>query len=365
MKNRLFLGESIQTVLKRQKLYNYILKQSKKSKKHQRIMHIKRPLLYQVLKYFSPALDCDKAQKDIAELYSAGFHIPTGSLIISNRGANLFSCSPRQKIPHVVRHIGFSVYVPGLGIETVNVGLVGNVYKTVPIIRTESACTPSMLFGSERCNCAHQWEVARELAANFNLLINSSSKTGKSFENWVQKQFVYKNGKHFPKKHGRGFVLLYVETQNGMGSGYTEGEFVQDLFNRASLRHRGEYSAEQHFQLNMRDGFDALGLTPDPRSQSNNLGYKITPIILDYLDIPKKIILLTNNPKKLQQVQEAGYSVERVATIGEVQLAGAQEAEQRKTDFGHFDINGNIASFEDEFTRLHTYLKKIEAKQKR
>ncbi len=149
-------------------------------------------------------------------------------------------------------------------------------------------------------------------------------------------------------------VMMHVDTQNGMGSGYTNDEFSFDLFSRASLRHRGEYSAEQIHQTSMAGGFEAIGIKPDPRSQHDEAGYRITPIVLDWLGISRDLIFLSNNKTKVKQLQNAGYRVQRIKSLGTVNPAGAQEAEERGTEFDHLDIGPEPVNFEDEMARLKT-----------
>ncbi|MFH1638351.1 MAG: radical SAM protein [Candidatus Woesearchaeota archaeon] len=336
---------------KKKKLYLKLLKLSEQSKG--KIFKIASTALFNdVMKTFGAALDNRKAKAGLKDIYEAAIHKETGSLIICNKGATLYSLSPKTDTPYITRHIGFCVYVPGLGIEFANVGLVGDVYNGKVVLRSESACTPSFLFGSQRCNCAYQWDSIRELAAHYNRISPPELKTGHEFENWVQKQFVYDGKRHIAKNSGPGFILMHIDTQNGMGSGYSEGEFAFDLFSRASIRHRGEYSSEQVKGTTMWGGFEAIGISPDPRRENGNLGYKITFILLDYLKTSKDLISLTNNPLKMCQLKNNGYSLTRVKSLGAVNLAGSQEAEQRGSEFKHLDINGDCVTFEEEHERL-------------
>lgn len=337
----------------KKKLYTKLLELASKDKSKDNVFRVtEKPLFNQVINTFGAALDNEKANADLSLIYEAGVHKKSGALIISNKGATLYSLSPRTRTPCITRHIGFCIYMPGLGIEFVNVGLVGDVYTGKSVLRTESACTPSFVFGSQRCNCAHQWDSIRELAAHFNKITPPKLESGREFELWVQKQFEHKGTKHFAKNKGHGFILMHLDTQNGMGSGYTKNEFAFDLFTRASMRHRGEYSSEQITQTTMWGGFGAIGITPDPRREHECAGYKITPIVLDYLDVSKEIVSLTNNPLKMKQLTDHGYRLTRIKSVGEVNLAGAQEAEQRGTEFHHHDINGECISFQEEFDRL-------------
>lgn len=232
---------------KQKEIFTKIANLASKDKSKSTVFFINEPNLFkEVIENFGPILDSNKAKSDLKDIYEIGLHKETGALIISNKGATLYCLSPKTETPYLAKHIGFCVYMPGIGIEFVNVGLVGNVYSGKVVLRSESACTPSFLFGSQRCNCAHQWNSINELAAYFHKINPPKVKSGKEFEAWVQKQSTYSNGKHlFVKNKNPGFILMHLDTQNGMGSGYTKNEFSYDLFSRASMRHRGEYSAEQ------------------------------------------------------------------------------------------------------------------------
>lgn len=312
-----------------------------------------RDLFNKIIFNFVTALDQEKATGDLMNIYDIAVHMKTKALIIANRGATLYSITEKFETPNLVRHIGACVYMPGLGMEYVNVGLVGNVYDKRIVLRTESACTPSFLFGSQRCNCHYQWKNIRELAAYFNEAKSPDIVDGDLFEAWVQDQYKYENGKHkYMQDSNLGFVMLHVDSQNGMGSGYTEDEFVFDLSERASLRHRGEYTSEQTYKTTMYGGFTTIGINGDPRAENDSIGYKITPVMLDYLDVNKDVIMLTNNPLKIKQMEDAGYNITRVKSIGAVNVAGSTEATQRGTEFHHLDIDGELTSFKEDYDRI-------------
>jgi len=348
-------------------LYVQLLKLADKDTSKEKIFRIIDPkLFYTVLSQFGAVLENSKAKYDLMSIYDIGLHKETGALIISNKGATLFSLSPRTNTPYLTRHIGLCVYVPNLGLEFVNVGLVGNVYDGQVVFRSESACTPSFLFGSQRCNCAYQWESIRELAANFNKITPPKSKSGSDFEKWVQNQSFCSDGKHFFKQNGKvGFILMHLDTQNGMGSGFSKDEFSFDLYSRASMRHRGEYSSEQIHKTTMLGGFEAIGLKPDPRRENDNAGYKLAFVVLDYLKTSKDLVFLTNNPLKMEHLKSNGYTLARIKTVGAVTLAGSQEAEQRGTEFDHLDINGGCITFKEEFNRLKSEIKRVISKDKK
>lgn len=347
-----------------EKTYEEVLDSIPKDYKEKIYKITDRNLFSKVLLNFVTALNQENAEGDLMKIYDVAVHMKTKALIIANKGATLYSLTEKYETPHLVRHIGLCVYMPGIGMEYANAGIVGNVYDDEIVLRAESACTPSFLFGSQRCNCHYQWKNIRELAASFNKIETPDIKNGDDFERWVQEQYKYENGKHIYENKGNlGFVMLHIDSQNGMGSGYTENEFVFNLAERASIRHRGEYTSEQTYKTTMYGGFTTIGLKGDPRSEGNNVGYKITPVILDYLGTNQKVIMLTNNPLKIMQMENFGYEVLRVKSIGAVNIAGSTEALQRGTEFNHMDINGDLTSFKEDYDRIKEEISQIVSKK--
>lgn len=231
---------------RQRQLYSQLLAHAKRHGGRGTIVAVSDPVLFaKTIEAFGPAISPGVDVCSVRKIFNAAVDSITGTVIVANAGATLFCHSPRGGTPYITRHIGMALYIPGLGIETVNVGLSGDVYDGPVVCRCESACTPSFLFGSQRCNCAHQWDSFRELAAFFNPVHPPRNQDGPAFEKWVQRQVKCRGGRHVFRNHGLGFIAIHIDSQNGMGSGATEGEFAVDLFSRASLRHRGEYSAEQ------------------------------------------------------------------------------------------------------------------------
>ena len=347
------MNNYIQKIKRMEQIYIEILEKIPQDYKEKIYKITDRTLFDKVISNFVTSLNQEKAEGDLMKIYDIAVHIETKALIIANKGATLYSLTEKYETPHLVRHIGFCVYMPEIGVEYANVGIVGNVYDKKIVLRTESACTPSFLFGSQRCNCHYQWKNIRELSAYFNEIETPNIENGDEFERWVQEQFEYNNGKHIYKNKGKlGFVMLHIDSQNGMGSGYTENEFVFDLSERASMRHRGEYTSEQTYKTTMYGGFTTIGINGDPRAENDGIGYKITPVLLDYLGTNKKVIMLTNNPLKIKQMKNFGYDIIRVKSIGAVNVAGSTEATQRGTEFNHLDINGELTSFKEDYERI-------------
>ena len=313
-------------------------------------------LFLEVLHNAGPHLYSPDPNIDLQELYRVGWHHQSGSLIIANTGAILYCLSPRTRSPYLAWHQGMAIYRPSLGVEFINVALIGDVYNKPLVVRSESACSPSFLLGSQRCNCRHQWESAQELAAFYNPSTTPDIANGHNFETWVQHQAKAQDGHvTFTNSGPVGFVLLHIDTQNGMGSGYTPGVFATDLYTRASLRHRGEYTAEQILGVSMGGAFDSLGLIRDPRSAEGGLGYETPFIALDFLQVSSKLTLLSNNPLKWKHRAAKPYDVTPLGMRGEINTPGQEEALSRAAEFAHCDI-GDLITFEDEFTTLTTQI---------
>jgi len=310
------------------------------------------PFFDEVLEYFGPCLPLAQAKVDLKRVFDAAFHKKSGSLLIANKGVTVLSLSPVTSISYVTRHIACCVYHPSLGLETVNIGLSGNVYEGDVILRAESACPPSFLFGSQRCNCCYQWASIRELAAHFNPVDAPQGLSAEEFERWVEEQFLYQRGKHFPIRTGRGMILMHLDSQAGMGSGFSEGEFVFDLYNRAVMRQLAENTTEQVYNTSIKEGYESIGLQPDARRQGREAGYQIPAIILDWLGVNRSLIVLSNNKFKIKQLREYGFEVTRVKSLGKISAAGRREAKQRGEDFEHLDMDGEELSFDQEIERL-------------
>ena len=130
-----------------------------------------------------------------------------------------------------------------------------------PLVRIHSECLTGDVFHSLRCDCRAQLEIA---------LTNIASE-------------------------GRG--LLIYEHQEGRGIG---------LLNKLRAYELQDQGADT-VEANERLGFDS-----DLRS------YQVPGLILQYFDL-KKIRLLSNNPEKVEAVENAGVEVtERVPCLADV-----------------------------------------------
>ncbi len=309
-------------------------------------------LFDELIELFGPALTTKKAKVDLRKIYRVAFHVKSGSLIVANRGVTILCHSPLSETPYITRHIACSLYKPDLGVESINMGIVGDIYSNMPIVRAESACPPAFLFGSQRCNCHYQWASVRELAAHFNPIQPPSGLSPEAFESWVQSQFIHKEDRDIPLTSGRGVVLMHLDSQAGMGSGYTEGEFTMDLYNRALMRQLGENSVEEQFHTSIFEGYSSLGIRPDSRGAGSEAGYQVPAIALDFLGANPEIVVLSNNKHKIKWLESYGFNVHRVKSLGKVGQAGRREASERGRDFAHLEMDGEEISFEEELNRL-------------
>ena len=341
------------------KIYNKILQETKKNKsdfvfhRDENIALIKGNLFLEVLENLPPHLQQSKALVPLKSLYSIFFHKPTRSLIIANKGASLLSKSILSRRLFVLYHFGLLIYLPTQGLEIVDVGVVGNLRKSkFVILRPESACSPSFIFGSQRCNCYDQWLLAQELACEYNE-IKKPKLSPKKLEQFLISYFSSnENGFLSSKSDNQVFILIHLSSQNGMGSGVIENNFVDDLTANAYIRHRGEYSAEQLYNMSMAGGFKAIGITPDPRKLNKGLSYKIPNIVLDYLNSPKMVIALTNNEDKLKALKNSGYDVQRLQFIARVNEGSQIETDDRRKEFGHLIPENIKISWKQEFLNI-------------
>lgn len=83
-----------------------------------------RVLFNKIISNFVTALNQEKAEGDLMKIYDVAIHIDTKALIIANKGATLYSITEKFELPHLVRHIGMCIYMPGIGMEYANAGIV-------------------------------------------------------------------------------------------------------------------------------------------------------------------------------------------------------------------------------------------------
>lgn len=148
--------------------------------------------------------------------------------------------------------------------------------KEVPLVRIHSKCITGDALFSKRCDCGDQLSKAMDIISE------------------------------------EGGVLIYLN-QEGRGIG---------LFNKIeaySLQDKGRDTVEAN---------QDLGFEPDERS------YTPATEIMESFGL-EKIKLLTNNPEKVEKVEEAGFQVERVGLQTEVYRENRGYLETKKDKFGH------------------------------
>lgn len=343
----------------KKEIYQSILREieNKKSpfilKQGDSIYIIKGNLFNTVLENFPPYLNKANALVPLSSLYTIFFHTKTNSLVIANKGASLLSKSALSGRYMVVRHVGFIVYLPNQGIEIIDVGISGNLKKSkFAVLRPESACSPGFMFGSQRCNCYDQWTLTQELAIEYNK-IEKPNLSPVELENFLTSHMSSDESNNIlSKSDGQAFIMAHFTSQNGMGSGVIENNFVRDLTANAFIRHRGEYSAEQIHKVSVAGGFDLMGITRDPRKLNNYLSFKLISIILDYFNTPKKIVVLTNNVDKINALINTGYDIRRLQIVARAGDGCEIEIDNRRNEFGHLIPEDIYVSWKEELVRL-------------
>lgn len=341
------------------KIYQEVLNEVEKSespfvyKQGENIYIIKGDLFDKVIEFFPPHLRDATASVPLSSLYSVFFHKQTNGLVIVNKGASLLSRSVLSGRYMVIRHVGFVVYLPNQGIEIIDVGVAGNLHKSkFTILRPESACSPGFMFGSQRCNCYDQWTLSKELAHEYNLITKPNLSPIELEKFLTSEMFLDEGNNLTSKSEGQAFIMAHFTSQNGMGSGVIENNFVPDLTANAFMRHRGEYSAEQIHKVSVAGGFDSIGITPDPRKLNDGLSFKLISTVLDYFNAPKKIVALTNNVDKINALKNSGYEVQRLQLIARAGDGCEIEIDDRRNEFGHLIPENICVSWEEELVRL-------------
>ncbi len=345
-----------------QKLYDSATNGSSEIvQKNDSVFLAKGKLFLDIIKNVPPRLSQEDAEVPLETIYDAGFHKKTGAMFVCNKGAYLLARAPKSDRYYGAAHLGFSIYMPQHGIELVDVGIAGDITQgDFIILRPESACAPGFIIGSQRCNCHDQWNLVRELAVYHNPIELPKTTDPDKFEHFIADYFKPdKNNVPIPKDKGRGFIFLHMATQNGMGSGATEGHFTEDMTATAYMRHRGEYTAEQVHNVSLAGGFTALGISPDPRKLNDHAGYKIPAVILDYFCVEKPIIALTNNRDKIKILNEMGFNITRIQFIGRSDVACGVETNDRRKEFLHIIPDDFKTSLEDDLKRVDDEIHRV------
>jgi GTP cyclohydrolase II len=177
------------------------------------------------------------------------------------------------------RIFGFRGVLPSGAVEEAVVLRMGDLTgNEPPLVRIHSQCLTGDVFHSLRCDCRAQLEIALETIA----------------------------------QEGRGLVIY--EHQEGRGIG---------LLNKLRAYELQDHGADT-VEANERLGFDS-----DLRS------YALPGAVLQFFGL-KSIRLLSNNPEKVQAVEDAGVAVaERVPCVADVVDTRQAYLQTKKEKMGH------------------------------
>jgi GTP cyclohydrolase II len=167
---------------------------------------------------------------------------------------------------------------PGKQVEGLVALVMGDIHAAPPLVRIHSQCLTGDVFGSLRCDCRLQLELAlRKIAAE-----------------------------------GTG-ILLY-EQQEGRGIG------LMAKLKAYELQDQGLDTVEANVEL---------GFAPDCRA------YELPAEVLKLLGVPA-VRLITNNPEKVAALENAGVSVtERVSAEVEAQETFERYLRTKQEKMGH------------------------------
>ncbi len=192
--------------------------------------------------------------------------------------------------PHIERIVvsllptrfgNFSIY--GYRESTSGMEHVALVYGTLPpvsptLVRIHSECLTGEYFGSLRCDCRIQLDLALERIA--------AARSG---------------------------VVVYLRGHEGRGIG------LINKLRAYALQDAGRDTARANSEL---------GLPVDARD------YRVAFSILDDLGVTA-LQLMTNNPEKLRAAEHAGFPVERIPLIGAVTDDNERYLRTKVAKFGH------------------------------
>lgn len=161
--------------------------------------------------------------------------------------------------------------------ETAVALVMGDIHSQPPLVRIHSQCLTGDVFGSYRCDCRAQLEMALDKIS----------------------------------KLGRG-ILIY-EQQEGRGIGLMAKLQAYEL---------------QDGGLDTVQANEKLGFKPDCRE------YNLPVAILEALGV-KQIQLMSNNPEKIAAVEQAGIKVERVSAQVAPHPRSAKYLRTKREKMGH------------------------------
>lgn len=156
--------------------------------------------------------------------------------------------------------------------------VMGDVHRDAPLLRIHSQCLTGDVFGSLRCDCQQQLEMALKMVAE------------------------------------RGAGIIIYEQQEGRGIG------LMPKLQAYALQDRGRDTVEANVEL----GFD-----PDHRAFALPAG------ILKLLGV-SQVRLLSNNPQKVAALEDAGIKVvERVSAEVKPSAQAEKYLQTKKEKMGH------------------------------
>jgi GTP cyclohydrolase II len=156
--------------------------------------------------------------------------------------------------------------------------VMGDIHKDAPLVRIHSQCLTGDVFGSLRCDCRQQLEMALEKIAE------------------------------------RGAGILIYEQQEGRGIG------LMPKLQAYALQDQGRDTVEANVEL---------GFEPDHR------GFAMPAEVLKLLGV-KQVRLLSNNPQKVAALEDAGIKVvERVSAEVQPNAQSEKYLKTKKEKMGH------------------------------
>ncbi len=162
--------------------------------------------------------------------------------------------------------------------EEVVAVVMGDIHKDAPLVRIHSQCLTGDVFGSLRCDCRQQLEMALQKIAE------------------------------------RGAGILIYEQQEGRGIG------LMPKLQAYALQDQGRDTVEANVEL----GFEA-----------DHRGFAMPAEVLKLLGV-KQVRLLSNNPQKVAALEDAGIKVvERVSAEVEPNAQSEKYLKTKKEKMGH------------------------------
>jgi GTP cyclohydrolase II len=162
--------------------------------------------------------------------------------------------------------------------EEVVAVVMGDIHKEAPLVRIHSQCLTGDVFGSLRCDCRQQLEMALQKIAE------------------------------------RGAGILIYEQQEGRGIG------LMPKLQAYALQDQGRDTVEANVEL----GFEA-----------DHRGFAMPAEVLKLLGV-KQVRLLSNNPQKVAALEDAGIKVvERVSAEVEPNAQSEKYLKTKKEKMGH------------------------------